>query len=90
MSRTDKTRPWWVKASEHPVERHDHADGRCDLPGEIGGWRERGRCYVDAEWWRPEFRCCCVMCDWDAFSVPRRRRERYEARRMCRNWEGKW
>lgn len=33
MSRTDKTKPWWVRASEHhPRPEHDHSNGICDLP----------------------------------------------------------
>ncbi|RLU79721.1 hypothetical protein CTZ27_36435 [Streptomyces griseocarneus] len=33
MSRTDKTKPLWVRHKEHrPRPVHDHRDGSCDLP----------------------------------------------------------
>jgi hypothetical protein len=33
MSRTDKTKPWWVRVNEHnPRADHDHRNGICDLP----------------------------------------------------------
>lgn len=39
MSRTDKTRPWWVKMNDAPMvtcaPRHDHRFGPCTLPDEI-------------------------------------------------------
>ncbi|NJP91832.1 hypothetical protein HCN51_20610 [Nonomuraea sp. FMUSA5-5] len=52
MSKTDKTRPWWVRMADAPpttgVPRHDHRFGPCTLPDEItadsAGWRPNG-CY---------------------------------------------
>ena len=53
MSRTDKTRPWWVRLAETPgvtcVPVHDHRFGPCTLPGEIragtvNGAAPRGAC----------------------------------------------
>jgi hypothetical protein len=39
MSRTDKTRPWWVRMADAPMiacrPRHDHRFGPCTLPSEI-------------------------------------------------------
>jgi hypothetical protein len=35
LSRIDKTNPFWVKLAHGDlavVEKHDHADGHCDLP----------------------------------------------------------
>lgn len=33
MSRTDKTKPLWVRCAEHrPRPAHDHRHGSCDLP----------------------------------------------------------
>jgi hypothetical protein len=33
MSRTDKTKPVWVRCAEHdPRPVHDHRHGGCDLP----------------------------------------------------------
>ncbi|WP_033295770.1 hypothetical protein [Amycolatopsis jejuensis] len=39
MSRTDKTRPWWVRMADEPMRTcrpaHDHRDGHCTLPPDI-------------------------------------------------------
>ncbi|SEH01137.1 hypothetical protein SAMN05444920_11967 [Nonomuraea solani] len=39
MSKTDKTRPWWVRMADAPmvtcVPVHDHRFGICTLPDEI-------------------------------------------------------
>ncbi|MFF4418286.1 hypothetical protein ACFYY8_37640 [Streptosporangium sp. NPDC001559] len=39
MSKTDKTRPWWVRMAETPMVTclpvHDHRFGPCTLPDEI-------------------------------------------------------
>ncbi|WP_285473646.1 hypothetical protein [Actinoplanes sp. NBRC 101535] len=39
MSRTDKTRPWWVQLTDAPgrtcMPQHDHRFGPCTLPDEI-------------------------------------------------------
>lgn len=93
VSKTDKTRPWDVKKMEHPVEHHDHRNGVCDLTipgysGHRGGWAD-GKCYIDAAWWRPEFRCACNMCDGTDWGYgPRQlaRKSRYKARREAKNY----
>ena len=39
MSRTDKTRPWWVRMADAPmvtcIPVHDHRFGPCSLPDEV-------------------------------------------------------
>lgn len=39
MSKTDKTRPWWVRMADAPMATclpvHDHRFGPCTLPDEI-------------------------------------------------------
>ena len=39
MSKTDKTRPWWVRMADAPMTTclpiHDHRFGPCTLPAEI-------------------------------------------------------
>ncbi len=39
MSKTDKTRPWWVRLAEEPMVNcrpvHNHRFGPCTLPDEI-------------------------------------------------------
>lgn len=32
MSKTDKTRPWQIQATDDLVEYHDHRNGVCNLP----------------------------------------------------------
>lgn len=62
MSRTDKTRPWWVKAREHSVEHHNHTKGPCSIDRNARpGWSP-DRCYVDADWSCAQFRCGCDWC----------------------------
>jgi hypothetical protein len=54
MSRTDKTRPWWVRLADKPgvsyVPVHDHRFGPCTLPDRVTPETaslsvQRGRCY---------------------------------------------
>jgi hypothetical protein len=54
MSRTDKTRPWWVRMADAPmatcVPVHDHRFGPCSLPDEVNAESARlgfhpGRCH---------------------------------------------
>jgi hypothetical protein len=73
VSRTDKTRPFWVKQVEYTT---------C-FPRTKDDWPRTYRAY---EWWRGEFRCCCKMCGYDAFGTPLRKRRRAEGKRIVRNW----
>jgi hypothetical protein len=74
------------------VEKHDHADGPCDLPDPFDAFafsRATTRC-------RREFvytgtaTCCCRMChnaDYPDRTEPqRRRRERRRTKVADRNW----
>lgn len=86
MSKTDKTRPWWIK-TEHLIEVHQHENGLCDIAGTQPtrsnvGWK-RDRCYYDATWWHHTFWCGCGLC-----GIPRdvKRRARRAGRREERNW----
>lgn len=101
LSRTDKTAPWSVKAhykSTFIEESHDHRDGVCNLPERPApgdptwshwGSVQDGNCvwkisyeFLSSSW----SRCACPMCGYDAYwSVPRRKRERMEGRRYCRD-----
>lgn len=85
MSKTDKTDPYFVKAAQYPSERHDHRKGFCDLPTDPKefGFRGHGKCYVDAQWWRPVFRCGCKMCSGEAYGWGARA-EAHRARRKGR------
>lgn len=88
MSKTDKTKPCWVKVAENPIEVHNHANGRCEIAGKKPnpktiGWRRYWKCYFDTDWWRPEYQCGCDIC-----GIPKseRRKRRYENRRLERDW----
>lgn len=64
MSRTDKTRPLWVRI-EDPYNRryvavqHDHRTSGCDFDG-LTAWRSRAR-------HRDQPKCTLKPIDWSAF-----------------------
>jgi hypothetical protein len=95
MSKTDKTKPFWVKLMHGDLaveESHDHSDGPCDLPGpdvaeSYGWWPSQARC-------RRSFvytgihTCCCSLCHSSGGSETRpQKKRRMEGRRACRDWE---
>jgi hypothetical protein len=98
MSRTDKTRPWWVRLADAPMVTyrpvHDHRFGGCTLPDEITAdtaslsWR-RGRCYWGATDYYL-FGCGSISGgrEWYHFRREERRRSRHEARRELRAYRG--
>lgn len=96
MSRTDRTKPLWVRQREHgPVPEHDHTEGPCDLPSEPTRERSGTRCR-----WEPPCavvmrRGCCSGCnkrgctaEWRAHTRAANRRRRHEDRRRARAWRG--
>ena len=98
MSRTDKTAPWRVKAFFYPSfieEHHNHENHVCDLPDRptIDNLRWWGNVDPECTWvWSRRFvnhplaRCSCYMCGYDAYeSIPRRKRQRIEGRKYCRD-----
>ncbi|QDQ15020.1 hypothetical protein [Streptomyces spectabilis] len=92
MSRTDKTKPLWVRHREHrPRPVHDHRAGPCDLPpgptraepGTRCRWESPGALLFD--------RTCCSGCGMRGCVTERQRearagnrRERYAGRREAR------
>jgi hypothetical protein len=95
MSRTDKTKPFWVKLAHGDlamVEQHDHTEGPCDLPDLSDAWafkRLTTRCR--RQFFETDTRvCCCPMChgaDYPDRTEPqRRRRERRQRRRVDQDW----
>lgn len=95
MSRTDKTKPFWVKLAHRDiavVERHDHRAGACDLPDPFDHaafTRLTSRCR--REFLATDARvCCCLMChaqDYpDRTESQRRRRERRRTKLADRDW----
>lgn len=90
MSRTDKTKPFWVKLMHGDLavrECHDHTDGVCDLPPIQDA---AAFIYVSTQC-RRQFVytgtnvCCCPICRCDWPIRPAKRR-RLESKRMCRDW----
>ena len=96
MSKTDKTRPWWVRMADAPlvtcVPEHDHRFGPCTLPGEITAGsaslnKRTGGCH-----WRASvsflFDCGGISGgrEWYLFRREERRRSRHRARRELRAW----
>ncbi|MGH3245252.1 MAG: hypothetical protein ACRDOI_03450 [Trebonia sp.] len=93
MSKTDKTRPWWVRVADAPmvtcVPMHDHRWGRCELPGEITAVSASVSYRVGGCYWRASdyyVHCGGVSGgrEWSDFRRAERRRSRRRARRELR------
>jgi hypothetical protein len=83
LSKTDKTRPYWVKVRDkhsYLIENHDHRDGVCNLPErpaphndvdyQWGAHWLSGDCVwiTSYEWtYSGDARCPCYMCGYDAY-----------------------
>ncbi|MBB6350321.1 hypothetical protein ACWGH8_36900 [Nonomuraea muscovyensis] len=98
MSKTDKTRPWWVRMADAPmatcVPVHDHRFGLCTLPGDITAdsaslSRRTSGCH-----WRATDSylfgggCSGGGREWHLFRREERRRSRHRARRDLRAYHG--
>ena len=98
MSRTDKTRPWWVQETDAPGSTcrpvHDHRWGPCTLPDEITAVRpplghRRGGCH-----WAATAAVRVRRCEshghreWNFLCREDRRRSRHQARRELRARNG--
>jgi hypothetical protein len=93
LSRTDKTKPFWVKLAYRDlaiVEVHDHTAGLCDLPDpfDASAFRRRTtRCR--REFFETDTRGVLLPygIDYPDRTEPqRRRRERRQAKRAGRDW----
>ncbi|MGW6740511.1 hypothetical protein ACWGDX_07150 [Streptomyces sp. NPDC055025] len=91
MSRTDRTKPMWVRRAEHnPRPAHDHRYGGCDLPPDPTREDAGTRCW----WEHAEFgRTCCSGPNGRAAKKELgeknradNRRERYAGRREARRF----
>lgn len=92
MSKTDKTKPFWVKLMHGDLEweeLHDHTDGVCDLPpiedgaAFIYGTSQCRRVFV----YTGTHVCCCHWChSCDEFMVRPGKRQRLDGKRVCRDW----
>jgi hypothetical protein len=96
MSRTDKTRPWWVQITDAPGSTcepvHDHRWGPCTLPPEITAVRAPHR-PVGCHWGGTaayRVRRCEShgYREWSVLRREDRRRSRRLARRSLRAWNG--
>ncbi|HWS33010.1 MAG TPA: hypothetical protein VN408_09740 [Actinoplanes sp.] len=90
MSRTDKTRPWWVQMVDAPMEAcrpvHDHRFGPCTLPSEITAasvsLTTRPGCYWGGTWSYWYRRCeSHGYLEWQHMRREDRRRDRHQAKR---------
>ena len=88
MSRTDKTRPWWVQLADKPmvtsVPSHDHRFGPCTLPEKVERRSADSRCY-----WTATAATSCQRHDngareWALLRRADRRRSRHSARQALR------
>jgi hypothetical protein len=94
MSRTDKTRPWWVKLADRPMvtcrPQHDHRFGPCTLPERINAdtapiYRPLRGCYwVVTDRFAGTIHDGCRECTGYYFRREDRRRSRHESRRELR------
>ncbi|KOT95762.1 hypothetical protein ADK86_17230 [Streptomyces sp. NRRL F-5755] len=94
MSRTDKTKPLWVRHAEHsPRPVHDHRYGPCDLPPHPTREAAATRC----RWEHPGAllfgHTCCAGCqrrgctkEWQGYVRSGNRRTRHMARREARRY----
>ncbi|MET7466621.1 hypothetical protein [Nonomuraea sp. NPDC005501] len=97
MSKTDKTRPWWVRMADAPMVTclpvHDHRFGPCTLPGEITADSASLSHRTSGCRWGPApyvFGCGTRggSREWYYFRREERRRSRHQARRELRAHHG--
>jgi hypothetical protein len=97
MSKTDKTRPWWVRMADAPmvtcVPVHDHRFGPCTLldsitPDTASLSFRRGRCYWGGTDSFNCFRNDGGAREWYHLRRQDRRRSRHRARRALRACHG--
>jgi len=93
MSRTDKTKPLWVRHLEHnPRPIHDHRFGPCDLPASPTREPSDTHCH-----WEPAAHfftgTCCAGCnvrscikERQAMNTASNRKSRYKGRQEARRY----
>lgn len=91
VSRTHKTKPFWVKMKQGHLataEHHDHRDGVCDLPEEIDArWYMRSQTTCHYEFaFTGIHTCCCALCHGD-YSWFAKKRNRMIRKRECKEWD---
>jgi hypothetical protein len=94
MSRTDKTKPLWVRYAEHnPRPIHDHRYGVCDLPPRPTNETTGTRCQWEDPYALVFGSTCCSGCqkrtcikEWQGSVKSTNRKERYAGRREARRF----
>ena len=86
MSRTDKTAPFWVRLRHgtlEVVEQHNHSQGPCDLPPQIGHgrWKLEPQMQLRVPIHR-HYDCCCRICHAHDYPRTERSRRRHERRKQ--------
>jgi hypothetical protein len=90
MSKTDKTRPYWVwVGTELRSEFHDHRDGVCNLPDDpLDSEHDWRKCHYTHRVDGVNHFCGCWMCTGQEWRRQDRRKSRHEARAAIRR--GDW
>ncbi|MEV1167631.1 hypothetical protein [Nonomuraea sp. NPDC049784] len=98
MSKTDKTRPWWVRMADAPMMTclpvHDHRFGLCTLSDEITADSASMSHRTSGCYWGATdhylFGCGSLGGgrEWHHFRREERRRSRHQARRELRAYHG--
>ncbi|MFC4854265.1 hypothetical protein [Actinophytocola glycyrrhizae] len=98
MSKTDKTRPRWVRIADTPgvtgVAVHDHRFGDCTLPDEITADSTSASHRTSGCHWHGagyhQTGCGSAGCgrEWSRFRREERRRDRHQAHRELRAYRG--
>lgn len=93
MSRTDRTKPLWVRYAEHnPRPVHDHRYGACDLPPNPTREHTDTRCRWEPGMLLSGRRTCCSGCcsscskEWQQMARTNNRKDRYAGRRETRRF----
>jgi len=92
MSRTDKTKPSWVRHREHGgLPLHDHRQGPCDLPP-VPPRADTGTCcrWATVTGMASPWTCCArtqersAYKEWQGWVRAANRKSRYAGRRAAR------
>lgn len=93
MSKTDKTKPFYLKLAHGDLawkESHDHTDGLCDLPpveNTDSYWKHDTSCYRTFVY-TGIHACCCHRChSSDEYMLRPGKRQRLKGKRIVRDWE---
>ena len=96
MSKTDKTKPFWVQIANGDIpvrEVHDHENGICDIKGmkrpdrDHIEWGGPGTCYFTWEYDGKNHGCGCKMCTMQFERKQNARRARHAKKKVIREWE---